>query len=81
MFKCSKCGQCCRNLDKSALYKNLDRGDGTCRFLQENLCGIYDDRPLLCRVDDSYKVYFKDMYSLEEYYAMNHKCCGEMQSL
>ncbi|WP_244648255.1 hypothetical protein [Ruminiclostridium herbifermentans] len=26
MFKCSKCGECCRDLDKSELYIDLDRG-------------------------------------------------------
>ncbi len=28
MFKCDCCGECCRNLDKSDLYKELNRGDG-----------------------------------------------------
>ena len=54
MFKCDCCGECCRNLDKSDLYKELNRGDGVCKFLMENLCSIYDNRPLLCRIDDSY---------------------------
>ena len=49
MFYCDRCGACCRNLRKSKLYAELDRGDGTCRYLAGNLCSIYENRPLLCR--------------------------------
>lgn len=80
MFNCSKCGMCCRNLNKSDLYKELDRGDGICKYLQEDLCGIYEDRPLLCRVDECFKLYFKDLYTLDEYYSLNYECCVELQS-
>lgn len=51
MFKCDCCGACCRHLNLSALYAELDRGDGTCKYLSGNLCSIYEKRPLLCRVD------------------------------
>ncbi len=37
MFSCDCCGCCCRNLKKSELYAQLDRGDGTCIYLKENL--------------------------------------------
>ncbi len=80
MFKCNKCGMCCKNLKKSSLYEKLDRGDGVCKFLCGNLCSIYDNRPLLCRVDDSYDVYFKDIYTLEEYYKLNYEGCKKVQS-
>lgn len=75
MFKCDQCGECCRNLDKSVLYKNLDRGDGTCRYLQGNLCSIYESRPLMCRVDESYDTFFKYTMKLEEYYELNYEGC------
>lgn len=58
MFKCDKCGECCRHLDESELYQEIDRGDGVCKFLTDNLCSIYDKRPLLCRVDESYELFF-----------------------
>ncbi len=79
MFKCSECGECCRNLDKSELYIDLDRGDGVCKYLDGNLCSIYDDRPLLCRVDDSYWKYFKEKFTLEEYYKLNYEVCRRLQ--
>lgn len=68
MFECDCCGECCRNLHKSKLYAALDRGDGTCRYLNDNLCSIYDERPLLCRVDDCYEVFFAEKLSREEFY-------------
>jgi Fe-S-cluster containining protein len=79
VFKCDCCGECCRNLDKSDLYKELNRGDGVCKFLMENLCSIYDNRPLLCRIDDSYDIYFKDRYTKEEYYKLNYEVCKKLQ--
>ena len=36
MFICDKCGECCRNLHKSDLYKELNNGNGICRYLKEN---------------------------------------------
>lgn len=37
------------------MYKDLDRGDGACKFLNGTLCAIYESRPHLCWVDESYK--------------------------
>ena len=54
MFKCDKCGECCRHLNESDLYIELDRGDGVCKYLDGNLCSIYENRPLHCRIDESY---------------------------
>lgn len=80
MFKCEKCGNCCRNLSKSSLYADLDRGDGICRFLDGNLCLIYEVRPLKCRIDECYDRYFSKFYSQEEYYRLNREACQILQS-
>lgn len=79
MFQCDGCGCCCRNLDKSELYKDLDRGDGTCKYLAGNKCSIYEKRPLLCRIDESYEVFFKNIYKREEYYKMNYIMCRKLR--
>lgn len=81
MFKCSQCGECCRHLDKSELYKDLDRGDGICRYLNGSLCSIYESRPLLCRIDESYYAYFSEIYTKDEYYRLNEQACKILQSL
>lgn len=79
MFPCNKCGACCRNLHLSPLYAKLDRGDGVCKYLSGDLCSIYGSRPLLCRVDESYEKFFKDVMSLEDYYQLNRKTCEELK--
>lgn len=75
MFKCDKCGLCCRSLHKSPIYAELHNGDGVCKFLNENLCSIYETRPLVCRVDESYDAFFKEQMSYEEYIQRNYECC------
>ena len=81
MFNCDCCGCCCRNLDKSELYADLDRGDGTCKYLAGNLCSIYDRRPLFCRIDECYEQFFKKEMSLEEYYQLNEIECKKLKAL
>lgn len=80
-FKCSQCGECCRHLDRSELYRDLDRGDGICRYLTGNLCSIYETRPLLCRVDESYEAFFSEIYTRDEYYRLNEEACRILKSL
>ena len=81
MFKCDRCGACCRHLDLSKLYAELDRGDGTCKYLSGNLCSIYEKRPLLCRVDESYQKFFKEVMSIDTYYRINREACQKLKSL
>lgn len=79
MFKCDRCGECCRNLNMSPIYSELHNGNGICRYLKGNLCSIYAERPLLCRVDESYNLIFKDKLSYEEYLCLNYKYCIELK--
>lgn len=81
MFPCDKCGCCCRHLDRSELYAELDRGDGTCKYLAGNLCSIYEERPLLCRIDECYERFFQESMSLEEYYQRNEMECRKLKLL
>lgn len=80
MFKCDKCGQCCRNLHKSPLYNELHNGDGICKYLNGNLCSIYLTRPILCRIDESYKLYFKDIMTYEKYEELNYEACNMLKN-
>ena len=78
-FPCSQCGLCCRHLDRIPQMASLDRGDGVCVHLRDNLCGIYETRPELCRVDEMYEKYFCRQYSREEYYRINQLVCEQLQ--
>lgn len=81
VFPCSQCGACCRKVGNSHLTRLLDRGDGVCRHLdtKTELCLIYEDRPSICRVDESYLMFSQQM-SLEQYYAANIAVCNTLQS-
>jgi len=79
MFDCNKCGKCCRNLKNNIIYSYLDRGDGVCKYLEDNLCSVYNDRPILCRVDDCYNLFFKDIYTKEEFYRLNKNICNNLK--
>ena len=79
MFHCDKCGECCRNLNLSPVYKELHDGDGVCRYLKGNICSIYENRPIICRVDECYEKYFREKMSYDEYLSLNYKCCEELK--
>lgn len=79
MFKCDCCGLCCRNLRRSPLYAKLHTGDGICKYLDGNLCSIYEQRPLLCRVEECYEAFFKETLSYDEYLEINYQGCRELK--
>lgn len=81
MFNCEHCGCCCRNLDKRDIYASLDRGDGVCKYLEGNDCSIYDNRPLLCRIDESYDFMFSSIMSRDEFYRINKQVCMKLREL
>lgn len=81
MFKCDCCGNCCKNISKSELYSDLDRGDGVCKYLNGNICSIYNERPLFCRIDECFELFFKRYMSIEEYYKLNYKACEKLKEL
>ena len=76
-FICDKCGECCKHLNLySELYSELDKGNGVCRYLDEssNLCTIFENRPLICRVKEGYSIYFNNI-SYDEYIEITIKAC------
>lgn len=77
MFKCNKCGACCKTVSSNEIYKYLDKGDGICIHFNcdTNLCNIYENRPVICRVDEAYEQFFKKTMTLEEYYRLNYNAC------
>ena len=55
-WKCTKCGACCKFLPGRVpqnVLEELDRGDGTCKWLMtNNSCAIYENRPNVCRTSN-----------------------------
>ncbi len=75
IFQCTQCGECCRNIGVLDIMADLDDGRGVCRYLVGNRCSIYINRPMRCRVDECYDLYYKDAYSRDEFYQMNYDIC------
>jgi Fe-S-cluster containining protein len=58
----------------------FDRGDGICRHLENNLCTIYESRPLVCNVEKMFNAYYNEKMSEDEYVVENIKVCKFLQS-
>lgn len=82
VFPCTSCGQCCRNVHLSQQTSFLNRGDGICHHFDEttNLCNIYDNRPLVCRVEDFYNTYLTEHYSWDGFVKLNLAVCEQLQN-
>lgn len=79
MFECDKCGLCCKNIRMNEAFASLDRGDGICKYLMDNMCSIYEQRPLLCQVDACYDLFYSTQMSRQEFYDKNHEICNELK--
>ena len=80
VFPCSRCGECCRHIDRVPQLKMYDNGEGCCVFLNGNECTIYETRPEVCRVDTMYEKYYAHQYSREEFWALNEQVCHILQN-
>lgn len=74
-INCNGCkGYCCRVA--GMLMRELDKGDGSCIFLNKDYkCDIYDHRPLICNTDRLYERYFKETYTKEQWTKMQEEAC------
>lgn len=81
---CTCCGLCCKKLQTIILpaeYRYLDNGDGVCRFLRDNLCSIYDKRPIICDSKKLYDLLYRAKFNTyEEYEDYLRKCCYQIQN-
>ena len=80
-FQCEKCGLCCKNIRFSSLSAELDRGDGVCKHLKENLCEIYSERPIFCNVEAYYEKFLSEKISREEFYKKNREICEALKKI
>lgn len=81
MFECDKCGVCCKHIRLSN-HSELDRGDGVCKHLTaENLCAIYESRPIFCNVDAYWEKFLSDKISRQKFHELNRKSCEELKKI
>ncbi len=89
-YPCTKCGCCCKKINKlipNLLKLGVSEGDalwfpykcdetGRCeKFTDENLCSVYDDRPLICNID---KIMVTFNLNKKEFYEKNIAVCNKM---
>ena len=60
---------------------DFDRGDGVCVYLRDNLCTIYEHRPLICNTSRMYEEFFRDVMSEEEFISANIEACKKISEL
>lgn len=79
-FPCNGCGKCCRQVSNSEETAWLDRGDSVCKHFDEaaNLCTIYENRPLVCRVEVYYDRYLTDRFSWDQFVQINLEICRSL---
>jgi uncharacterized protein len=66
-FNCNQCGLCCKALN--------------CKYLtKDNLCSIYETRPLVCNIEKGYEVLFKDTMTKDEWFKLNEHYCNVLKS-
>jgi len=82
-FPCHQCGLCCQNLNLNGLYKDLDRGDGTCYHFDETtlLCTVYEQRPDICNIKVMHSRYFAEHYNQADFYTLNQQACEDLKHL
>ena len=82
-FPCDRCGKCCANVNLSPLVSYLDRGDGSCRYLDTatKLCSIYEQRPEICRVELQFQKHYAEQYSWDDFVKLNLKACEALKNV
>ncbi len=81
-FHCTQCGECCRHIGNVPALRDYDSGDGICKFLNQenNLCSIYENRPLICNVAAIYDEIFSAIYDEDEFLALNYHVCSLLKT-
>lgn len=77
-FPCTSCGACCSSIEGIDFLKDFNV-HGQCRMLSDNKCTIYESRPLLCRIEESYSQLFSNFMTKEEFYLQNAIACNQLQ--
>lgn len=82
-FPCNRCGACCRNVRLAKETESLDRGDGCCQHYDDasKQCGIYAERPSICRVDEQYAINYQQVMTWDLFVAINLEACEKLNQL
>jgi len=75
IWKCHSCGKCCESVKN--ILPDFALKSGACCHLDTKTrkCGIYFERPLICRVDKLYETNMKYFVTKDQYYAHQKMVC------
>ena len=79
-FFCDRCGLCCKHIDQIPELKKFDSGNGRCENLtDENLCAIYEKRPIICNVSKMFELVYSSWMTEEDYWKLNFEGCKKLK--
>lgn len=80
-FPCTQCGICCQRVHLASETRYLDRGDGVCKHYdaEHKICGIYESRPDICRVDTQYDLHYASQCTWNRFVELNLAVCVSLQ--
>lgn len=60
----------------------VDSGTGMCHYFnsESNLCSIYELRPLICRINEGYALFFTHM-DKQDYILLNTMFCEYLKNI
>lgn len=79
MFTCDECGKCCSNLPAIEATKNLRLDNGCCKFLKNNLCEIYENRPIFCRGEKMFELVYSKIMTKKEFDKKRTEICDRLK--
>ena len=91
-FECTSCGLCCKNIEQTVTnskqipwlrpaamtFPHQAQANGDCEKLVDNRCSVYEDRPLLCNLEQAAKELEMPM-SKEQWFDLNYQGCAILQ--
>ncbi|MGL5051793.1 MAG: hypothetical protein ACRC6E_14370 [Fusobacteriaceae bacterium] len=48
-------------------------------LIRKKICTIYEKRPLLCNLKESYSKYFSEIYTEEDFFELNLDACKKIK--
>ena len=79
-FPCTKCGLCCMRAGALEDFPHEVDYNGVCsKYDRENKeCTIYEDRPMICRIDDYHTKYLSANIDINIWHYHNAQMCNKM---
>jgi Fe-S-cluster containining protein len=65
-------------LHKVSFLSEYNSGGGVCKYLVNNKCDIYAERPLICNIEKMYEDHFKETIGQNEFFMTNILACKEL---